>query len=58
MARVREYRKDKIKTPTTVGSVLWAGFKWIAYVLMILCAFSFVFVFAWTFLNSFKTAIG
>lgn len=58
MARVREYRKDKVKTPTTVGSVLWAGFKWIAYVLMILCAFSFVFVFAWTFMNSFKTAIG
>lgn len=52
---MREIRKDRIKTDVTVGSVAWDIFKWLSYVIMILAALSFVFIFIWLAINSLKT---
>ena len=52
---MRTMRKDRIKTSVTVGSVTWEIFKWFSYVVMILAALSFVFIFVWLVINSLKT---
>lgn len=53
---MRTIRKDRIKTSVTVGSVIWDICKWLTYVIMILAALSFVFIFIWLLLNALKTS--
>lgn len=50
-------KKNKIKVPLTAGTVIWKLLKWIAYGVMLLAAASFIFMFIWILLNSFKTGI-
>lgn len=45
-----------IKTPLTPAGVIWKIVKAIIYVVMLLCAVSFILSFVWILINSFKTA--
>ncbi|MCQ2450205.1 MAG: hypothetical protein MJ132_08490, partial [Clostridia bacterium] len=40
----------------TPGSLIWSIIKVIVYIAMVLCAFSFVAIFVWVLINSFKLA--
>lgn len=46
----------KLKTALTPAGAVWNVFKVIIYVLMFLCAISFILSFIWILVNSFKTA--
>lgn len=50
-------RKNKIKVPLTVGTLIWKVLKIFLYAFMLLAAFSFIFMFVWILMNSFKTGI-
>ena len=54
---MKAYKKNKIKVPLTFGGVVWQSIKWFVYGVMLLAAVSFIFMFIWILLNSFKTGI-
>ncbi len=45
-----------MKTKITPGSLAWKVFKWITYCFMVFFSLTFVGIFVWVLMNSFKTA--